>query len=275
MPLDYTGERLVPEQAEGYSFWEHVYRYRFALGFARGRTILDIACGEGYGTAALATVAHSAIGVDISAETVEHARTRYKIDTRLGSAEAIPITDGAAEVVVSFETIEHLQSPAVFIRECHRVLAPGGQLIISTPNREVYSSGGHHNEFHVKEMSEEEFADVLSPHFTPTGWYSQCSTAGSSCRFRDAFNYASPWTSNVWAGDAVPAPMLCLTYLSRRETRFGKTRSRRSWGVIDRERVGEPICRPSPPGSDIRIGRVSLPSHSGMTGTNRSNGTQS
>ena len=153
MALDYTGERLVPEQAEGYSFWEHAYRYRFALGFARGRTVLDIASGEGYGTAALAAVAYSAIGVDISAEAVEHAKTRYKIDARGGQAELIPVTDGSAELVVSFETIEHLRSPAVFIRECHRVLAPGGQLIISTPNREVYSSGGHHNEFHVTEMS--------------------------------------------------------------------------------------------------------------------------
>jgi SAM-dependent methyltransferase len=111
-------------------------------------------------------------------------------------AEAIPLADGAVEVVVSFETIEHVPSPAGFVRECRRVLAPGGLLVLSTPNRDEYSANGHHNEFHVAEMNEAEFRDVLAPHFTPLGWYRQRPTIGSWWRPLRVWADHSPWVSN-------------------------------------------------------------------------------
>jgi SAM-dependent methyltransferase len=197
MVLEYTGERLVPEKAEGYVFWEHVYRYRFALQFARGRSVLDIACGEGYGTASLGRVAESVIGVDISESAVDHAKKKYGIDVRVGSAEAIPVPSQTIEVVVSFETIEHVQNPAAFIRECHRVLVPGGLLVLSTPNRDIYSEQGHHNEFHIAEMNESEFRQVLEPQFSRIAWFRQRPTVGSWRRPLRIWADNSPWVSNL------------------------------------------------------------------------------
>src|SRR5271169_1956163 len=105
---NYT-ERMVPEQAHARIFWEHVARYRFAKDFVRGKRILDIACGEGYGAAALAKAgATSVIGVDISPDICQHAQHKFGLDARPGDAHAIPVQDRSIDLVVSFETIEHV-----------------------------------------------------------------------------------------------------------------------------------------------------------------------
>src|SRR5437868_8858698 len=100
--LDFTGERMVPERAGSETFWEHIYRYRFATGFVRNKRVLDIACGEGYGTAALLQAgAASVIGVDISADVCDHARRKYGIDARPGNALNIPLPGQSVDVVIS------------------------------------------------------------------------------------------------------------------------------------------------------------------------------
>jgi SAM-dependent methyltransferase len=172
--MEYTGERMVPEASDGLTFWEHVERYRFALEHVVGRRVLDIACGEGYGSAAiLAAGAASVIGVDVSEEACLHARSKYGLETRQGSAEAIPLAEGEVDVVVSFETIEHLHDVEGFIRECHRVLAPGGKLVISTPNLPVYHQRAPDNPFHHHEMAREEFEALLGRHFHQLQMYGQ------------------------------------------------------------------------------------------------------
>src|SRR5687767_6601798 len=96
--MEDTGERMLPETTSAVTFWEHIYRYRFAARFVRGRRVLDIACGEGYGAAALLRAgAASVIGVDISEEACEHARQKYGIDARPGSAEQIPLPSQAVD----------------------------------------------------------------------------------------------------------------------------------------------------------------------------------
>lgn len=175
-PLERTGERMVPESSDGSTFWEHVYRYAFACRFVAGKRVLDVACGEGYGAAALRAVgAANVIGVDISSEACDHARRKYGIDARLGSAEQIPLADASVDVVVSFETIEHVPDPAQFLAECRRVLATGGQLIISTPNKDVYSrpERGWSNPYHCSEMTEEEFISSLGLCFQGIRLYTQ------------------------------------------------------------------------------------------------------
>src|SRR6266478_574902 len=128
---------MVPEKADKDTFWEHIYRYRFATQFVAGRTVLDIACGEGYGAAALSEAgATKVVGVDISPETCLHATQKYGIETRIGAGEKIPLDSSSIDVVVSFETIEHVRNPKVFLDECHRVLRPNGSLVISTPNHD-------------------------------------------------------------------------------------------------------------------------------------------
>ena len=178
--LDDTGERMVPELTEPRTFWEHLYRYRFASQFICGKRVLDVACGEGYGTHGLLRAgAMSVIGVAISEEACEHARRKYGVDARCGSATELRIPDRSVDVVVSFETIEHIQNPALFVKECERVLASDGVLVISTPNRQAYINEGSNNPFHCSELSESEFCTMLRSKFESLRLYSQAAiTAG-------------------------------------------------------------------------------------------------
>ena len=172
---DNTGERMVPEVADRFTFWEHVYRYAFAARFVVGKRVLDIACGEGYGATALqkAGAAH-VIGVDVSEDACVHARKRYGLDARPGSAEQIPLPDNCVDIVVSFETIEHVRDPGRFLDECARVLAPGGRLVISTPDKDVYTGRlGTRNRHHCAEMTAEEFASAIRARFHDARFYTQ------------------------------------------------------------------------------------------------------
>jgi ubiquinone/menaquinone biosynthesis C-methylase UbiE len=171
--LQNDGERMLPEFTDTYTFWEHIYRYAFASHFVREKRVLDIACGEGYGAAALqkAGAAH-VIGVDISEAACLHARSKYGIDARKGTAEQIPLGDGSVDVVISFETIEHVPNPGRFLDECARVLAPGGMLIISTPNKSVYGRLVQ-NPFHCSEMTVDEFTAAMRSRFDECRFYAQ------------------------------------------------------------------------------------------------------
>jgi SAM-dependent methyltransferase len=193
-PMEYTGERMVPEASGPQTFWEHVYRYRFAARLVRAKRVLDIACGEGYGTASLVkSGAGSVIGVDVSPAACAHARRKYGIDARLGDAHAIPVADAAVDVVVSFETIEHVPDPAQFLAECRRVLAPGGTIVISTPNRDVYSERAQHNPFHCAEMNRAEFVAAMSVDFRALKIYSQHVRTAPYWTLRSLGAIDSPW----------------------------------------------------------------------------------
>jgi len=165
----------VPETSGSFTFWEHVYRYAFACRFAAGNRILDVACGEGYGAAALRKAgAAQVVGVDVSERVCVHARRKYGLDARAGSAENLPLADSSVELVVSFETIEHVANPARFLDECARVLVPRGTLIVSTPNKDVYSRpGAPVNQYHCSEMSEGEFVSALRARFRKICLYTQ------------------------------------------------------------------------------------------------------
>jgi SAM-dependent methyltransferase len=187
-------ERMVPEQAHPRIFWEHVGRYRFARRFAPGKRTLDIACGEGYGAASLQKAgASNVIGVDISPQACEQARVKYGLDARTGDAQAIPLADRSVDLVVSFETIEHVANPAAFLDECARVLEPDGTLIVSTPNRPVYSPDGTSNPFHQLELDEEEFLTLLRSRFQNITLFSQFPQAAPWWSLRSLAAERSPW----------------------------------------------------------------------------------
>lgn len=172
--MEYTGERMVPEKADPNTFWEHIYRYRFAAPSVKGLRVLDIACGEGYGAAGLLRAgAASLTGVDVSPQACAHAARRYGLNTRVGDAENIPLADASVDVVVSFETIEHLAHPEVFLTECARVLVRGGKLIVSTPNREIYDELAPNNPYHLKELNRKEFVELLGVRFENIQMYTQ------------------------------------------------------------------------------------------------------
>jgi SAM-dependent methyltransferase len=125
--------------------------------------VLDAACGEGYGTALLAGAgADPAVGVEIDGQVVEHARRRYGLDFRMADVLDLPFHDGSFDLVVSFETIEHVRDPDAALDELGRVMAPGGLLLLSTPNKHQYLV---ENEFHEREFTHEELVALLRARF--------------------------------------------------------------------------------------------------------------
>jgi len=167
--MKFTGERFLPEVTGGIAL-EHKHRYLHAAMYVQGKDVLDIASGEGYGSAILSNVAKSVVGVDISSEAVAHAQNKYvahNLQFCQGSADAIPLPDASVDMVVSFETIEHHDKHEEMFLEFKRVLRPNGVLCISSPDHHEYSVvPGYQNEFHVKELSLEEFEALLARHFT-------------------------------------------------------------------------------------------------------------
>jgi O-antigen biosynthesis protein len=163
--LKETGERLIPDrQREELLYAEHVARYRFAAYFAPGRRVLDAGSGEGYGTAILAAAgAASVVGLDVDDEVVSHAREQYRLNFLQGDICELSFEDASLDLVVCFETIEHVLDAPRALAEVRRVLAPEGLLVISTPNSDEYLID---NEFHEREFRSEEFDELLSSHFS-------------------------------------------------------------------------------------------------------------
>lgn len=180
--MKFTGERFIPTE-QGKIRLEHYHRYAVVLDVVTEKDVLDVACGEGYGSSIMADVAHSVVGVDISDEAVQHASTAYKkknLTFRQGSATNLNFADASFDVVVSFETIEHLAEQAEMLAEIKRVLRPDGVLVISSPNRPVYSEeSGEHNKFHVKELDFKELDKLLRTQFPNVQYYGQRMLMGS------------------------------------------------------------------------------------------------
>ena len=174
--LTFTGERFTPE-VRGSIWYEHWHRYAFVAANFRGLRMLDAACGEGYGSFMLAHAATHVTGIDISADAVAHARERYpsgNITFVHGSVTDLPLPDGCVDVVVSFETIEHLSAQREMLAEFRRVLTPSGVLVISSPNRPVYNEVAEaENHFHVGELDRAELQALLDPAFPRQAWYGQ------------------------------------------------------------------------------------------------------
>jgi SAM-dependent methyltransferase len=167
--MEFTGERFTPE-CEREIWYEHLHRYAFAAPLVRGCTVLDAACGEGYGAALLARSAARVEGVDVASEAVAHARRRYADRKNLGFHESdvtrLPFDDDHFDRVVSFETLEHLEAQDAMLTEFRRVLKPDGVLLISSPDRAVYTDRhGNDNPFHVRELYRDEFEALLGRHF--------------------------------------------------------------------------------------------------------------
>ena len=168
MNQSWTGERL-----ESFVFHditiEHLHRYALAKEFVQGKKVLDIACGEGYGSHLLAETAEMVQGVDIDESVIAKAKNKYSRNNLgfvAGSVEKIPFEAASFDVVVSFETLEHISAHDKMLAEIRRVLKAGGILLISTPDKKTYSDKpGYSNPYHQKELSEAEFKNLLKNYF--------------------------------------------------------------------------------------------------------------
>jgi ubiquinone/menaquinone biosynthesis C-methylase UbiE len=141
------------------------------------KVVLDIACGEGYGSYILANNSKSVIGMDIDSSSITHANNKYNaknLEYKQGSCLSIPLDDKSVDVIVSFETLEHLAEHDTMLSEFNRVLKNDGIVVISTPDKKYYSDAtGFTNEFHVKELYKDEFKSLLDAHWNQQIWYSQ------------------------------------------------------------------------------------------------------
>jgi SAM-dependent methyltransferase len=222
--LEFTGERFTPECVREI-WYEHMHRYALAAELAKGRRVLDAACGEGYGSALLAREAAWVLGLDVAAPAIKHAQQRYRdlpslrfelADvTRLGSLQASQF-----DLICSFETLEHVEAQEAMLDGFARLLAPGGLLLVSTPDKRTYSDlAGFRNEFHVRELYREEFEAMLRQRFPAVRllgqkllfqsllWDAQADGRWSACTvdasLRPGLNYAPVyWIAACAAGEA-------------------------------------------------------------------------
>ncbi len=171
MPVSerFCGANIVDAGRRSPYWGEHAARYVYALPFVEGKRVLDIACGTGYGIAILKELAEYVIGVDVDHGAARAARGECGNNAvvLLGNGIGLPFADGTFDVITSFETLEHLHDRRAFVAELHRVLAPRGRLLLSTPNAN-YSrpvDGVPTNPFHIHEYTPEELRAELAAHF--------------------------------------------------------------------------------------------------------------
>lgn len=209
-PLEFTGERFTPECVREI-WYEHWHRYVFARALARGKRVLDAACGEGYGSALLAGEAASVLGIDIAADAIAHARARYadrcaNLRFARGDCTALDLPAASFDLVASFETLEHVAAQEALIGGFARVLADDGVLIVSSPDKRNYSdASGFRNEFHVRELYRNELLALLKPHFPFIHLY------GQKLLFQ----------STIWSLDGAAQTVASATAAADREPRAG------------------------------------------------------
>ena len=168
----FDGSCMIPMQSWNARMeLEHWNRYLTFHYLAESKNILDVACGEGYGTDLLSSIARKAVGVDLSVKNINHANKKYaggKNNLEYIAADAcnLPIESNSIEIVYSFETIEHLENIPAFLQSITRIILDSGAGIISTPRPNINPrSNKPFNPFHINELSAAEFENHLKRHF--------------------------------------------------------------------------------------------------------------
>ena len=207
--IAFSRERFMPGIEDKKLEAEHMQRYLSIRNLVKGMQVLDLACGEGYGSAFLAETAESVIGVDIDQGTIDQAQKKYQMENlryMAGDAAAIPLPDHSVDAVVSFETIEHISEELQqkFLREISRVLKPDGLVIMSTPNKAIYSDRySYFNEYHIHEFYPDEFVFFLKQFFPYVRMYQQSFQVVSLLSDCESADGQAFWYGNkVEAGEA-------------------------------------------------------------------------
>ncbi|MEW5899566.1 MAG: class I SAM-dependent methyltransferase [Bacillota bacterium] len=200
--MQYTGERFIPDCQDipEINARCHIERYLFAKNYVKGAFVLDAACGTGYGANILKKQggAGKVIGIDICPETIAWCKSRYPDLTFLvQDVRSLDFPAKFFDIVVSFETIEHVADGARWLEESWRVLKKGGLLIVSSPNRDVTAPGkkiSHRpaNKFHHFEYNQAEFCEALSRCYEITGLYGQWFVSLKSLRNQQILQKLGP-----------------------------------------------------------------------------------
>jgi 2-polyprenyl-3-methyl-5-hydroxy-6-metoxy-1,4-benzoquinol methylase len=143
--------------------YHHIYRYRLAKKYCQKKWVLDAGCGYGYGSFMLSRVSKKVVGIDISEDTIQMAKKRYSspnLEFMEMDVEKMSF-DSKFDVIISFENIEHIENPGIFLDKARFHLDPRGVFIISTPNKKYTGS----NPYHSKEYNREQFEQFLKQYF--------------------------------------------------------------------------------------------------------------
>lgn len=165
-PLELTGERTLPDvPEENYWFQRHRVVYEWIAERCRGLEVVDLACGEGYGSDVLADTAASVVGVDANPDAHEHARLRYQRENLRFERDLVESFDEPSDAVVFLQTIEHIQEPGALL---DRIAGRAPVAYISTPNLLTLAPPGAEksdNPWHIREYTAGEYRELLEPHF--------------------------------------------------------------------------------------------------------------
>jgi 2-polyprenyl-3-methyl-5-hydroxy-6-metoxy-1,4-benzoquinol methylase len=168
-PLALTGERTLPDvPEENYWYQRHLVVYRWIAARAHGRRVVDLACGEGYGSAVLGGTAASVVGVDANPEAFEHARAKYTSPDVRFERDMIETWTGDVDCVVFLQTIEHVQDPDAVLEHVRELIGPDGVAYVSTPNVLTLAPKGAErsgNPWHVREYKAHEYRALCERHF--------------------------------------------------------------------------------------------------------------
>jgi SAM-dependent methyltransferase len=227
-PLPLTGERTLPDvPEENYWYRRHLVVYEWIAARAAGMRVVDMACGEGYGSNLIAERgAVAVVGVDANPEAHEHARLRYVRPTLRYVRDLVESFAEPCDAVVFLQTIEHVQDPGAILEHFKSMLGPGGLLFVSTPNLLTLAPPGAEksdNPWHVKEYRPEEFRELCESHFERVellglfharklrvheiairlGWDSVHRRLGLTRRFYDRFTPAIATTDFRFGGEGL------------------------------------------------------------------------
>ena len=166
MQTMYTGERILPGSVFTVTYYQSLAAYQFIAPLVAGKTVLDVACGEGYGTAALGKVATKSVGIDHDRAAIAAARQKYaapRVSFRLGSLFSLPtMLEGPFDMVCCLQTIEHVQDHDAFIEALRSQTKSGGTIVVSTPNKCQFPA---FNPYHVHELDLAEATALFARHF--------------------------------------------------------------------------------------------------------------
>jgi SAM-dependent methyltransferase len=167
--LSDTGERMIPPSEGELSivFERHRFAYQFAGKLASGKSVLDVGCGTGHGSVLIGESARRVVGIDNNEDAIAYCRafsSSRNVEYRIGDAASLELAENF-DMVISFQLIEHLADPLDFVRRLKRVTAPGGTILVTTPNSRVGLGGKPDNPFHLSEMTLSEFSGLMDKCF--------------------------------------------------------------------------------------------------------------